>query len=131
MGLVAPMVSVLQRSGKTKSSILAPHAVGASPLRAMDSPAKLTPNFMWSEARKHFRINDDRRQPVRTPEYRQGIAESKQAIVLGIQSMGHEKIKLRLSLIFTVSQLVTNIEIKSLLLSRARPPELAYFSKLS
>ena len=127
---MAPVGSVLKRSAKQKSSILVAHVVGALPLRTMDSPAKLNPNFMWSEARKHFRINDDRRQPVRTPEYRRGIAESKQAIVLGIQSMGHEKIKLRLSLIFTVSQLVTNIEIKSLLLLRARPPEQVYFSKL-
>ena len=85
MGLVAPMGSVLQRSGKKKSSILVAHEVGVFPLRPMDSPAKVTPICMWTEARKHFRTKDDRRQAVRTPEYPQGVAESKEAILLGIQ----------------------------------------------
>ena len=57
------------------------HEVGVFPLRPMDSPAKVTPICMWTEARKHFRTKDDRRQSVRTPEYRQGIAESKEAIL--------------------------------------------------
>ena len=57
------------------------HEVGASPLCPVDSPAKLTPIFIWSEARKHFRTKDGRREPVRTPEYWQGIAEFEEAIL--------------------------------------------------